>query len=75
MSDGIRVTKHGARLPVSVELLLEPGEITEEQARSMGWTAPPRPPRCKRWRWALSSWWFAHRPHIHLGPCNHEDCL
>jgi hypothetical protein len=55
----INVRRLAAFVPVSVEMLLDAGAITEEEARAQGWTPPrPRPPvpwrRRLRWRW--SAW-------------------
>lgn len=52
------VHKYAAYVPVSTELLLGAGAITEEQARAQGWT-PPEPVKIRwrtrvRWRW--QSW-------------------
>lgn len=66
----ITVRKHGTRVTLSVELLLLYGQITEEQARQMGWVPPPPVPRLRRWRWAVRWWWSSHRPHLHFGPCD-----
>ena len=71
----IRAVKLGRRVPVSTEAALMFGLVTEEQAREAGWTPPPPIPRLRRWRWAVRSWWWDHKPHIHLGPCNHGDCI
>jgi len=69
----ITVHKIGAYVPVSVELLLDAGAITEEEAREMGWTPPPPLPRLRRLRWALSSWWWDHKPRVHFGPCEVDE--
>lgn len=69
------VVKWASPVTLSVEMLLMAGRITEEQAIAMGWTPPPPVPWWRRARWAVELWWFDHRPTLHLGPCNHEDCL
>lgn len=67
------VRKHGTRLPVTVDMLLAAGELTEDQARDMGWTPPPKPPRLRVLRWEIRRWWYHHRPRVHLGPCEEWD--
>jgi hypothetical protein len=51
----ITVKRHSAYVPMSTEMALDAGLITEEQARAQGWTpyvAPPVPWRTKaRGRW------------------------
>lgn len=74
MSEPLNVRKIAYTMPVSFETLLSAGAITEEQAREMGWTPPPPISRRRRLRWAWQDWRYRHTPHIHLGPCNHEDC-
>lgn len=73
----ITVHKIGATIPVSFETLIDCGEMTEEEAREMGWEPTVRPSvsRRRRLRWAMESWWYEHKPHVHLGPCNHDDCM
>lgn len=66
------VRKISATVPFSIELLLDAGAITEDQAREMGWEPPPPVPWRRRARWALQSWWWDHRPHLHLGPCEDD---
>lgn len=66
--------KIGYTIPVSIEVLLAEGAITEEQARARGWTPQPPVPWLRRKRWALGYWWYEHKPHVHLGPCDHGDC-
>lgn len=76
MSGPLNVRKISYILPVSFELLIDSGAMTEAEAREQGW-APPAPvpiPRLKRLRWAWQDWRYSHTPHIHLGPCDHEDC-
>ncbi len=53
LSPELHVTRHAAYLPVSIEMLLDAGAITEAEARARGWTPPPRPSRWlrARWRW------------------------
>jgi hypothetical protein len=70
----ITVRKISCIMPVSIHALIDAGAITEEQARERGWTPPPRPSRRTLLRWRLETWWYEHKPHAHLGPCNHEDC-
>lgn len=55
----LTVHKLAAYVPISTEVALEYGLITEEQARAQGWTpAPPvRLSRRTRLRW----WWSAQR--------------
>lgn len=51
--------KMAAYMPISTELALDHGLITEEQARAQGWTPPPpRPPApwSRRLRWRLADW-------------------
>lgn len=55
----IEVRKMSAYLPISIELALDCGLITEEQARAQGWTPPPpRPPIPwrRRLRWQFQAW-------------------
>jgi hypothetical protein len=66
------VQKIGYVVPFSDDVLLHNGAITEDEARSMGWTPPPPTPRLRRLRRALSAWWWEHRPHVHLGPCEEQ---
>lgn len=78
----ITVHKSAMYVPISTELALDYGLITEEQARAQGWTpAPPAPPvpRAPWWRrarWRPADWrerialaWFVLR-----GGDMHEDC-
>lgn len=55
MTDGVTVHRATAYVPVSTELAVEYGLITEEQARAQGWTPAPsvRLPSRLRLRW----WW------------------
>ena len=55
----IDVRQIQAYVPVSVEMLLDSGAITMEQALEMGWTPPPPAPPIpwpRRARWALWRW-------------------
>jgi hypothetical protein len=70
---GLSVRKIATRTTMSTEQALMYGLITEEQAREMGWTPPPPVSRYRRLRWALAWWWSEHRPHVHLGPCDHQE--
>jgi len=67
----------GGRIKVSFETLIAGGALSEDEAREMGWTPPERVPVpwLRRKRWALSYWWSEHKPHVHLGPCDHGDCI
>lgn len=70
----LTVLKLGVTMPVSTEMALDAGWITEDEARARGWTPPPPIPRLRRLRYDLQSWWWGHKPHMHLGPCDHGDC-
>jgi hypothetical protein len=70
----INVRKIGWTTYVSTEQLWFNGAITDEQAREMGYEPPAPPTRWTRWKWAARSWWWDHRPTLHLGPCDHGDC-
>lgn len=54
----ITVNRMESYLPMSIEMLLDSGAITEEEARARGWT--PTPPvkvsRLRRARWRWQSW-------------------
>lgn len=52
----IVVKRSTGYLPVSTELALDAGIITEEQARGQGWTPPPPAPWRWRLRWRWQSW-------------------
>jgi hypothetical protein len=69
----ISIYKYGWRMPLSIEQAFDYQLISEAEAREMGWTPPPPVPRLRRWKWALQSWWWDHKPHAHLGPCDHRD--
>lgn len=60
--------KWGAPIPLSTEIALAAGIITQEQAVAQGWTPPPPVPRLRRWRYALELW-EGKRPTLHFGPC------
>lgn len=77
MSEFSEVRKYAATLPMSFEMLVASGAMTEEEALAKGWQKPtpvhvPRLTRLRRsWQW----WWADHRPHVHLGPCDHGECI
>lgn len=50
------VHRQSAYIPVSTELALDAGLITEEEARAQGWTPPPPPTRRDRLRWRWQAW-------------------
>lgn len=55
----ITATKHAAYVPMSTEMAMDAGLLTEEEARARGWTPAPAPPPIPwrtraRWRW--QSW-------------------
>jgi hypothetical protein len=52
----ITVHKVSAIMPVSVEMLLDAGVITEEQAREQGWAPPPPMPWRRKMRWRFQAW-------------------
>ena len=55
----ITVHKYAAYIPVSVEMLMDAGLMTEDEARAQGWTPPPpRPPVpwSRRLRSRLQDW-------------------
>lgn len=66
-------------LPMSLEMAVDVGAITEEEARARGWVPlrerpQPRIPLRRRARWALARVW-RRRPRVHFGPCeDHHDC-
>lgn len=77
----IRVTKTEAWMPVPVELLIDSGAITEEEAYDQGWTGPVligrhRVSRIKRARWRLRE--YSDRIvlawQVLAGHDIHEDC-
>lgn len=56
--EDVKVVKSAAVIPVSVEILLDEGLITEEEARARGWEPTVYPPtpwwrrlRYRIWRW------------------------
>jgi hypothetical protein len=54
----ITVNRMTSYLPMSIEMLLDSGAITEEEARARGWTPTP-PVKVSRWRrarWRWQSW-------------------
>jgi len=55
VDDETEITVHKAHtyMPISTELAVDCGLITEEEARAQGWTPAPRPP----WRWRLRWRW------------------
>lgn len=55
---GFGIVKHGAVIPVSIELALDCGFITEEEARAKGWipTVFPPVPWHRKLRWRISEW-------------------
>lgn len=52
----ITVRRSSAFVPASLELLVDSGAITEDEARARGWTPPPRPPWRSRARWRFQAW-------------------
>lgn len=74
--DPPRVTKIGYTIPMSYDMAIEYGLMTEEEARAKGWTPFEYPPIpfWRRVRYRIRGWWDM-RPRAHFGPCNHEDCL
>jgi len=56
--DPPRITVHhmSGYVPASLELLVDTGAITEDEARARGWTPPPRPSRRDRLRWRWQAW-------------------
>lgn len=72
----IHVKKYGHVLPMSYEMAIDYGVMTEDEALARGWTPPPPLPPLQ-WRRRLRMWWlntWHKRPRIHLGPCDHSDC-
>lgn len=68
------VKKLSAQAVVSMQTLVDSGAMDIDTARSFGWTPPPvHTPRLTRWRWAIRSWWYDHRPHLHFGPCDYDE--
>lgn len=67
--------KMSSRMPISLEVAVDHGIITEDDARARGWTpyVPPPIPWRRRLRSRLRGIWH-NRPHVHLGPCDHSDC-
>lgn len=66
--DEFTVRKYAATMPVSCCVLTDSTGVNHCEH--------PPPPPISRWRslrWNLRNWWDAHRPHIHLGPCDTED--
>jgi hypothetical protein len=51
----ITVDRPASYLPMSIEMLLDSGAITEEEARARGWTPTP-PVKVSRWRRARWRW-------------------
>jgi hypothetical protein len=45
------VRKLAAYAPMSVEMMLDYGMLSEDEARAQGWTPPPPVPRLRRLRW------------------------
>lgn len=60
----IEVRKITAHLPVSAEVLMDAGLIPD--------TRPKQTKRQLR-KWRRQAWWRAHRPHVHLGPCDEGE--
>lgn len=54
----LTVVQHAAYLPMSIEMLLDSGAITEDEARARGWTPTPpvKIPWRTRLRWRWQSW-------------------
>jgi hypothetical protein len=75
-ADQPRITIHkiAHTMNIATATLYREGVISREEAEALGYE-PPRPPSCwTRWKWARQSWWYDHKPHMHLGPCDHGDC-
>jgi hypothetical protein len=58
LTGGYGIVKHGAVIPMSIELAMDYGLITEEEARVRGWEPTVYPPtpwrrrlRYRLWRW------------------------
>ncbi len=68
MGSKIEVVKFGHVLPISEDMAMDYGIIPD--------TRPPLPPLPHRTRlhWWLREWWSDHRPVLHFGPCDHDDC-
>ena len=49
-------------LPFSSEYLAGPTADLQHSRARAAW-------------WSLRDWWAEHRPHVHLGPCDHDGCL
>lgn len=56
--EDVTIVKAAAYLPVSVEILLDEGLITEDEARARGWepTVYPPVPWHRKLRWRIGDW-------------------
>lgn len=60
------VRKFVAHVPVSMEMMLDAGAITEEEARAQGWTPPPPQPAVRAPLRRQLSWWW-NRQRLRMG--------
>jgi len=52
----ITVNRSAACIPASLDLLVDSGAITEDEAIAQGWTPPPSPTLGDRFRWRWQAW-------------------
>jgi hypothetical protein len=82
MTDEPEITVHklSVYVPISIEMALDAGLMTEDEARAQGWTGwpppPPRPPWRRRVRGRLAEWRdrLALARRVLAGHDVHEDC-
>jgi hypothetical protein len=73
------VRKHSAYVPISTEMALDIGLISEGEARAQGWTPPPPPPPAPWWsraRWLVAEFRerIALARRVLAGDDLHRDC-